>query len=115
MLMTNCEVLIYNQPTDMRKSINGLSILVHNKLNRNPTGPGIFVFWNRKLDKLKLLYWHINGFCLLYKRLEKQRFNIPKAMPKLLIVSAKELQWLLDGLDFVNLYGHKELQYEIFS
>ena len=114
MLMINCEVLIYNKPTDMRKSINGLSILVNNELNRNPTEPGIFVFWNRKVDKIKLLYWHINGFCLLYKRLEKQKFKLPHRMPNILIVSSKELQWLLDGLDFNNLSGHKNLKYEIF-
>jgi len=115
MIMINCEVLIHNKPTDMRKSINGLSILVHDELLHNPTDMGIFVFWNKKMDKVKLLYWHINGFCLLYKRLEKQRFKIPKIMPKALTVSAKELQWLLDGLDFSNLSGHKNLKYEIFS
>lgn len=115
MLLVNCEVLIYNKPVDMRKSINGLSVLVFDELNRNPTGPGIFVFWNKKLDKLKLLYWHINGFCLLYKRLEKQRFKLPTPIPETLIVSTKELQWLLDGLDFSKLSGHKELSYNIFS
>lgn len=115
MLMINCEVLIYHKPTDMRKSINGLSVLVNDKLNRNPTKLGVFVFWNKKLDKLKLLYWHINGFCLLYKKLEKQRFKIPTSMPNILIVSSKELQWLLDGLNFSKLIGHKKLEYEIFS
>ena len=115
MLMISCEVFIYNKPTDMRKSINGLSILVCNELKKNPTSPGIFVFWNKKLDKLKLLYWHINGFCLLYKRLEKQRFKIPANMSVTLLVSSKELQWLLDGLDFSKLSGHQNLKYEIFS
>lgn len=113
--MNNSEVLIYNQATDMRKNINGLSILVNEQLDRNPTASGIFVFWNKKLDKIKLLYWHVNGFCLLYKRLEKQRFKIPQIMPKVLTVSTKELQWLLDGLDFSNLSAYKNLKYEIFS
>ena len=115
MLMINCEVFIYNKPTDMRKSINGLSILVSDIFNKNPTEGGIFVFWNKKLDKLKLLYWHINGFCLLYKRLEKQRFKIPSVLSSTLVVSAKELQWLLDGLNFSKLSGHKSLKYEIFN
>jgi transposase len=99
----------------MRKSINGLSILVQDDMHRNPTEPGIFVFWNRKLNKLKFLYWHINGFCLCYKILERQKFKIPMPLPKQLVVTTKELQWLLDGLDFSKLIGHKELKYEIFS
>jgi len=115
MIMLNCEVLIHNKPVDMRKSINGLSILVQDDMQRNPTEPGIFVFWNRKLDKLKLLYWHINGFCLFYKILEQQKFKIPQPLSQRLIVSSKELQWLLDGLDFSELTGHKNLTYEVFS
>ena len=75
----NLEILLYNLPTDMRKSINGLSILVHEELSENPGCIGkVYVFCNRSRDKIKLLYWDGNGFCLLYKRLDKGRFRIPK-------------------------------------
>lgn len=115
MLIVDDKVWIYNKNTDMRKSIDGLSRLVVSELGTNPTDGGVFVFWNRCHNKVKILYWHINGFCLVYKRLEKQRFCIPSKMPDTLIVSNKELRWLLDGLDFSNLSGHKKLKYEVFS
>jgi len=113
-ILTDATVLIYNKPVDMRKAINGLSELASKELDKELTGGKIFVFWNRSKDKIKILYWHINGFCLLYKRLEKQKFNIPKVMPNHISVTSKELRWLLDGLDFNNLSGHKELGYEYF-
>ena len=98
----------------MRKAIDGLSMLVYNTMEMNPTNGEVYVFWNYKRDKLKILYWHINGFCMLYKRLEKERFKVPKDLPTVLAVTSKELRWLLEGLDFTKIDGHKELKYDIF-
>lgn len=99
----NLDVLLYSLPTDMRKSINGLSILVHEELSRNPCSRGkVYVFCNRLRDKLKLLYWDGNGFCLLYKRLEKGRFQIPKDEEEVSL-GVSELRWLFQGLDFKKL------------
>ena len=68
------EVYLCREVVDFRKSINGLSILVEEQLGLSPFGPQLFVFCNRKRDKLKILYWERSGFVLWYKRLEKQRF-----------------------------------------
>ncbi len=57
MLLINAPVYIYNQAVDMRKSINGLSLLVTNDIKHNPTtSNAIYVFWNKSRDKLKILY-----------------------------------------------------------
>ncbi len=61
--------------TDMRKSIDGLSVLVVDVLEQDPLSSHLFVFCNRARDKIKILYWHNNGFWLFYRRLEKQRFG----------------------------------------
>ena len=61
----------------MRKSIDGLSIIVAENLGLNPSDGSIHIFYNKKYDKLKMIYWDKNGFSLLYKRLEKERFKIP--------------------------------------
>jgi len=65
-------VFIYRYPVDMRKSIDGLSVIVATELDRNPTDRSMYVFCNKGRDKIKLLIWHLNGHWCLYKRLDKQ-------------------------------------------
>lgn len=86
--------------TDMRKSIDGLAIIIQLNFKLDPFSDAMFVFCNAKRDKLKLLYWDRNGFWLYYRRLEKGRFRWPeKADEKVLHITERELRWLLDGLD----------------
>jgi len=93
-------VRLATQPVDMRKSINGLSVLVADHLALNPLNGQMFVFYNRQRDKIKILYWDQNGFCLWYKRLEKDRFQIPTDISDNHIeLSSDELSWLLSGLN----------------
>ena len=63
--------------TDMRKSINGLSVLVERAMDLNPFNGDLFVFCNRRRNMIKILYWDKNGFALWHKRLEKHRFHWP--------------------------------------
>jgi len=107
-------ILLYSKPTDMRKSIDGLSIVISNELNLNPTDEIIFAFFNKAKDKIKILWWDTNGFILFYKRLEKQRFKIPCAEDEIIKIKQRELRWLLDGLDLTKIKGHKKLKYKNF-
>ena len=66
--------------TDMRKSINTLSILVAEQMDLDPLSGHLFAFCNRKRDTLKILYWDRNGFCLWHKRLEQHRLG-PREAP----------------------------------
>lgn len=85
--------------TDLRKSIDGLSVLVKEGFLLDPFSSSLFVFCNRKKDKIKMLYWDGTGFWLLYKRLEKGVFRWPaKSDSQTLVVSRQQLTWLLDGL-----------------
>ncbi|CCQ95290.1 transposase [[Clostridium] ultunense Esp] len=86
-------------PTDLRKSIDGLAILVQESFKLDPFSINLFVFCNRKQDKVKILEWDTNGFWLHYKRLEKGTFKWPSNLnSKTLSVSEREFRWLLDGL-----------------
>ena len=105
----NLKILLCTSPTDMRKSINGLCFLVDGDLGENPSCGTIYVFCNRIKDKLKILYWDGNGFCLLYKRLEKGRFKIPRETHSFSI-SPDELRWLLQGIDFKKVPKPKVLR-----
>ena len=106
-------VYLCREVVDMRKSINGLSILVEEGLSLDPFGPTLFVFCNRKRDKVKILYWERTGFVLWYKRLEKNRFawSLP-GKGDVVTLSGRELNWLLDGVDVFALTPHAEVSFE---
>jgi transposase len=95
--------------TDMRKAINGLSIMVEQAMGLNPFSGDLFVFCNRQRSIIKILYWDKNGFCLWLKRLEEQRFKWPKAPEEVILIGARELGWLLAGLDYTS--AHRQLKY----
>ena len=64
-------------PTDMRKGFDGLQGLVANLLQQNPLSGHLFLFANRRGDKLKILYWDGDGFAIWYRRLEQGTFQMP--------------------------------------
>lgn len=113
-LTGSLSIWLFSKPVDMRKSIDGLSVIVSDELKKNPTGPEVFVFYNRGMDKLKILYWDKNGFCLWYKRLERGRFLLPQANDEAYLLSSEQLRWLLDGLRFESLRGSSSLDYQTF-
>jgi len=105
-------VYIATGVTDMRKSINGLSILVADQLDLDPLSGHLFAFCNRKRDIIKILYWDRNGFCLFHKRLERHRFQWPETTAGVLNIHGHELSWLLDGLSVYQREAHQQLSYE---
>ena len=113
-LSNNIQVWLSATPSDMRKSINGLSFLVVEVMKSDPVSGELFIFYNRKFDKMKVLYWDNNGFCLWYKRLEKHRFKLPKEIKEPLTITLQQMRWLLEGLDFLNTQGNPTLQYDTF-
>jgi len=95
--------------TDMRKSINGLSILVAEHLELDPFSGHLFAFCNRRRDMVKILYWDRNGFCLWYKRLEEDVYQWPQTHAEVMPLSTRELHWLMDGLALVQQDAHRKL------
>ncbi len=84
--------------TDMRKSINGLAAIVEGSFHLDPFGGALFVFCNRKRDRVKILEWDGDGFWLHFKRLEKGHFRWPALGEEVTMpFSAEELQILLGG------------------
>jgi len=96
--------------TDMRKSIDGLAAIVQEYFNLDPFSSNLFVFCNKNRNKLKILQWEHNGFWLHYRRLEKGVFQWPKEDNNSpLILSSRELQWLLNGLSLNQKQAHKKV------
>lgn len=100
------------EPVDMRKAMDGLSVLVEDTLGLDALSGQLFVFGNRRRDKIKILLWERNGFWVLYKRLEKARFKWPEATEEGVVqISERELRWLLEGLDYARLQGHRRVSF----
>jgi transposase len=106
------EVYLCREPIDFRKGINGLAVLVEDVLGQNPFGARLFVFCNRRRDRIKILYWERSGFCLWQKRLEQARFHWPRRVDTAVVtLSAQQLNWLLDGYDVMRMTPHKSLHF----
>lgn len=101
--------------TDMRKAIDGLSLIVADHFERDPFSGHLFVFCNRGRTIIKILYWNHNGFCLWQKRLEKHRFTWPESEAEVMELGGRELGWLLDGLDPFQAQGHSRLHYSTLT
>lgn len=107
----DCPVLIYRQCVDMRKSIDGLSLLVIEELQLNPQAKAMYLFRNRSNNKFKAIVWDGDGFILLYKRKEQGRFQFPRQMTDAVYeIDADLFIWLRKGFDFYALTHHPDLK-----
>jgi transposase len=106
----NFKVFLYLGRVDMRKAVNGLSLIVQDELKQNIFSENLFVFCSKNKSRIKILYWDKTGFCLWYKRLEKDKFKWPKSAEQAMSISKEELSWMLKGLDFKS--AHKMLNYD---
>tara|TARA_Y100000310_G_scaffold240428_1_gene244254 strand:- start:790 stop:1146 length:357 start_codon:yes stop_codon:yes gene_type:complete len=106
------EVYLHRLPVDFRKSVDGLSAIVEQAMRRSPFSKQLFVFTNKRRNRIKILFWEDNGFCLYYKRLEKQRFHWPLHLrQEVITLTGQQLNWLLDGYNLKLLIPHTPLQY----
>ncbi len=94
------KIFIHREPVDMRKSINGLSIIVDQEMGEDLQGNHLFIFCNKRRTHLKMLYFDKSGFALWLKRLEASKFPWVKSLNKSVIeMSSDDLELLLDGVN----------------
>ena len=99
-LAPNMRIYLHAEPTDMRKSFDGLGGLVRSVFEADPTDGSLFLFINRRRDRIKLLYWDQDGLALWYKRLESGTFEIVAATDGSagVEIDATQLAMLLGGV-----------------
>lgn len=113
MSFADVPVYLHRLPVDFRKQINGLSAIVQSSMGRDIFSQSIFVFCNKKRDKLKVVYWDKTGFCLWHKRLEKDKFMWPRKHDESVIHwNTEQLNWLLRGFDVGKIRAHDVLKYQ---
>jgi transposase len=86
--------------TDMRRGIAGLAAQAQNVLRQDPASGAVFVYRGRKGDRLKILHWDGQGFCLYYKVLERGRFPWPSPADGVARLTAAQLAMLWEGIDW---------------
>jgi transposase len=97
-------IWLATQPVDLRRSFDGLAEEVRQHMRADPLSGHVFVFRNKRSDRVKLLYWDEDGFVIVYKRLEEGTFHWPTVQPgqASVMLRAAELAMLLDGIDWPN-------------
>ena len=103
-------VWLYTQPTDMRKSYDGLSALVKNTLHEDPASGHVFVFINRKRTQMKVLYFDRSGYCVWSKRLEQGRFQHRSGGACKVALDWTQLKLILEGIELNNTRRYKRFQ-----
>jgi transposase len=98
-LPATLRIFLAVEPADMRKGFDGLSQLVRDRIAQDPLSGHLYVFRNRRRDRIKILYWDRDGLALWYKRLEKGTFRFPEARDGRVEVTAAEMAAVLEGID----------------
>ncbi|BBP45453.1 hypothetical protein THMIRHAS_23920 [Thiosulfatimonas sediminis] len=98
-LDSQARIWLCTQPTDMRKSFQGLSALVRNQLKQDPLSGHYFVFINRRKTQMKMLYFTGTGYCLWAKQLQQGQFPVPKSNASHHALTLADLQLLIDGIE----------------
>ena len=111
-LESNCSVYLIPGYTDMRKGILTLSQLANSVVDNKFFSGSLFIFCSKRKDTLKIVYWDRNGFCMLQKKLDKDRFWWPKEPSEVKEVSIQQLRWMLDGLNPLEVNGYRSLNYQ---
>jgi transposase len=93
------KIFVGVEPVDLRKGFDSLAALVETVLAEDPLSGQLFVFRNKRADRIKLLYWDGDGYAIWYKRLEAGSFRFPAAASASVVISAADLAMLLDGVD----------------
>jgi transposase len=99
-LAQGIQVYMAIDPVDLRKGFDGLSAAVQTVFERNVLTGHLFLFLNRRRDRIKLLWWDEDGLAIFYKRLERGSYELPRCQPgaKQLQLTATQLSLLLGGI-----------------
>ncbi len=104
-LPPSVKIHVCTRPTNMHLSFDGLAGLAMGVLCQDPLSGHLFVFFNRRRDQVKVLYWDRSGYCVWSKRLERGRFRTSWLCPGpngCVEVEAAEMALLIEGIDLAG-------------
>jgi len=108
---------LYSQPADMRKSFDGLCGIIEGTLKENPLSGAVYIFINKRKDRIKLLLWNGDGFWIFYKRLEKGTFQVPdySTKPSSFELSYDQLLLILQGIDLRSVKRRRRYDHHVLN
>jgi transposase len=108
------EIYIANRPTDFRKCFDGLCGEIQSYLQSDPLSGALFVFYNKRRDRLKMIVWDNDGFWMFYKRLEKGTFEIPAGNNDIscIGISAEQLHLMLCGIELSSVRKRRRFEFQ---
>ena len=112
-LPPSVRIFLSTEPADMRRGFDGLAYLVREYLGADPLCGHLFVFRNRRGDRVKVLYWDRSGWSLFYRRLERGRFHFPQTSERSVEVESAELLLVLEGIELAG--ARRRKRFEIAS
>ena len=107
---SSVSIFLYTEPTDMRKGFDGLSGIVRSAFSADPLDGSLFLFINRRRDRLKILHWDGTGYWLYYKLLEAGTFEVIASEGACIQIDAAQLAMLLGGVSLVRVKRRKRYQ-----
>jgi transposase len=113
--LSDVRIFVCLTPIKMQFSFDTLMGLAEETFNQDPLSGHLFLFFNRKRDRIKILFWDVDGFCIWYKRLEVGAFQLPVATEgdQGIELNSRQLNQLLGGLDLRN--GRRRRRYRRVS
>lgn len=109
-LPPSVRVFLASEPCDMRLSFDSLAGRVQGIIEQDPYSGHLFVFRNKRGDKIKVLFWDRSGFCLIYKRLEQGSFRFPHSFARCQEIDSATLGLILEGIDLSSAKRQRRYQ-----
>jgi len=113
-LPPSVRVFVCLGPTDMRRSFDGLAAMTHEIIHQDPLSGHLFVFFNRRRDRVKILFWDRTGLCIWYKRLEEGVFKLPASVGDhrtSMEMNSADLSLILEGIDLSHAKRQKRFSF----
>lgn len=111
MIPAGVRIFLCTERVDMRKSFDGLALAAREKLGQDPARGGLFVFVNKRSNRLKVLWFERTGYCLLYKRLNRALFKLPEGSENSLAlrIDSRQLATILEGVPRITRLDRRAL------
>jgi transposase len=110
------KIFLYAGAADLRRGYDGLAALVQNAMDENPLSGHLYLFINRRRNRIKLLYWAGDGYAIWMKRLERGSFELPRADEsdsKRVKITASQLALILEGIELSSIRQRKRYRLSV--